>query len=478
MTVLDRSVVLVLVGITAFVCPIVQTFTPSEYLANNETFSKDSTARRNLASSPTCIKWGNTFDVPIISKNFARSCQLPDGRPICCEAIHPQSTMDAYSKPIGSNYSPSSRKRSRDEAGSRDLNDICVIAKTYISSPHELRELAAADRITALATDHTDPIRMKAVMDFVLSADSITHANRWLERVKHHMNNNGTRQSNDDAPHHPYDLEYLSRFEITRTCGSRVDKWIEWIEPITVTARHPFSFSSCRPVKPFLTADTPKAARSNVEYVLLQGGKHLFDQTYSSSTGKRLKTSRASSSRKQQQRGQPRHYMLDAGTSTFDSSLFWFTCAYAQRKIGFDQVFAWEMTLLEPTDYWRRVPMHWKPYWHFYNVPISADKEHADSPVRFLQQMATPDDFVALKLDIDSPDYEMPIAMQLLTDNTFSTLVDEFFFELHYRCEVMTSCGWGKKVPAESHGLVLDRPHVLRFFMDLRKRGIRAHIWP
>jgi hypothetical protein len=42
----------------------------------------------------------------------------------------------------------------------------------------------------------------------------------------------------------------------------------------------------------------------------------------------------------------------------------------------------------------------------------------------------------------------------------------------------MTSCGWGKRVPSESHGLKLDRPDILEFFMNLRKKGIRAHIWP
>lgn len=59
----------------------------------------------------------------------------------------------------------------------------------------------------------------------------------------------------------------------------------------------------------------------------------------------------------------------------------------------------------------------------------------------------------------------------------------ELAFASHFfcslRCEVMTSCGWGKRVPYESHGLVLDRSHVLQFFIDLRKKaGIRAHIWP
>jgi hypothetical protein len=43
----------------------------------------------------------------------------------------------------------------------------------------------------------------------------------------------------------------------------------------------------------------------------------------------------------------------------------------------------------------------------------------------------------------------------------------------------MTSCGWGKRVPAESHGLPLLRSQVLRYFIALRAvGGIRAHIWP
>lgn len=73
---------------------------------------------------------------------------------------------------------------------------------------------------------------------------------------------------------------------------------------------------------------------------------------------------------------------------------------------------------------------------------------------------------------------EMPIALSLLNDPSIFHLVDEFFFELHFRCEVMTSCGWGKKVPVESNGLELIRSKVMQFFIDLRKKGIRAHVWP
>ena len=198
---------------------------------------------------------------------------------------------------------------------------------------------------------------------------------------------------------------------------------------------------------------------------------------------------------------------------------------------------------------------------------------------------------MSFKLDIDHPDTEIPIALSLLEDPKLATIVDEFFFELHFRlhlllppshfpsvshlhshylsliifsmiflcslcpsqscaqsfplylsspfstllslfslppvcpsplnnlhhlfnhltflrifnslmsidlcaispllplapicsslflhrCGVMTSCGWGKRVPEQSHGMKLDRPTVLKYFIDLRRKGIRAHIWP
>ena len=153
---------------------------------------------------------------------------------------------------------------------------------------------------------------------------------------------------------------------------------------------------------------------------------------------------------------------------------------HSKRKIGFDQVFGFELTLLEPQDYWSKVPPKWLPYWHFYNTPISQDAAHAYSPVRMIKSIASQNDFVGFKLDIDTPSVEMPIAMSLLMDDTFASLVDEFFFELHFRCEVMTKCGWGKNPYKEDiqAGLVLDRPHVLKYFMELRHKGIRAHIWP
>lgn len=149
-----------------------------------------------------------------------------------------------------------------------------------------------------------------------------------------------------------------------------------------------------------------------------------------------------------------------------------------QRKIAFDQEYGFEHTLLEPQDFWSRVPTSVKPYYHFFNAPVSAGLEDQVAPLRFIREIASPEDFVSFKLDIDTPSIEIPIAMEILRNPKIAALVDEFFFELHFRCELMMLCGWGDNIPEEDHGLVLNRYHAMKFFRVLREQGIRAHIWP
>ena len=183
--------------------------------------------------------------------------------------------------------------------------------------------------------------------------------------------------------------------------GKVVDEWNEWIEPLTVTARHPFGFADCKPYAnsaKFSESSAPKERRSNVDYVLLQSGKDLGKQ-------EEFKKKNIESPRK--------HFLFDAGTSTFDSSLYWFTCAYSQRRVAFNDVYGWEMTILNPVEYWEKVPPKWIPHWHFYNTPVSGNPVKSSSPVRIIKSIADEDDFVAFKLDIDHPDTENPIAMDL-----------------------------------------------------------------
>ena len=84
-----------------------------------------------------------------------------------------------------------------------------------------------------------------------------------------------------------------------------------------------------------------------------------------------------------------------------------------------------------------------------------------------------------IQLDIDTPEVEIPIALQILNNvDNIATYIDEFFFELHFRCEYLMHCGWGQKMPENSFGLQMDRPHAMELFQNIRKLGIRAHFWP
>lgn len=147
-------------------------------------------------------------------------------------------------------------------------------------------------------------------------------------------------------------------------------------------------------------------------------------------------------------------------------------------NITFDESYGWEYTLLEPNKFWQNVPDGIKPHYHFFNVPITGTPNSAQNPLRYIREIARESDFVAFKLDVDTPTVELPIALELLRDPTIGKLVDEFFFELHFRCDLMMSCAWGYDIPEEFDGLRLDRPSTLKYFRDLRHAGIRAHIWP
>jgi hypothetical protein len=433
--------------------------------------------KRARVKSQECVKWGNQFAVPLDGNNLRLDCKSPAGRPVCCVAM-----AEDEKQFRGVGYGIEDLKDGINSIENK-VKEVCTITKEYFSSPQELREFQVAKRISKMgATElqafkdggekeevdsgtrlplHVHEQRKLALLNYVTSPESVANATKWLNRVSLHMASDSVPEETAD------DGEFLSRFLVTKTCNGEIkDQWNEWIEPLNVVARHPFGFGTCRPAgTTYAQTNAPRKPRSDVDYVLLQSGRQLAKQ----------ENSKLSKGNKQSRK----HYMFDAGTSTFDSSLYWFTCAYSQRKVAFDDVYGWEMTILNPQEYWEKVPPKWLPHWHFFNTPISSDHSSAHSPVRIIKSIASETDFVAFKLDIDHPDTEMPVAIDMLKDTKFSNLIDEFFFELHFRCEIMTSCGWGKQVPYESkEGLKLERADVLDYFLKIRQMGVRAHIWP
>jgi hypothetical protein len=92
------------------------------------------------------------------------------------------------------------------------------------------------------------------------------------------------------------------------------------------------------------------------------------------------------------------------------------------------------------------------------------------NPFTLLQQIATAEDFVLVKLDIDTPSIESVLVEQLRTDKTLLSLVDEFYFEHHVDLPPMRNF-WGSPIP----GTLADS---YRIFSELRHLGVHAHSWP
>ncbi len=153
-----------------------------------------------------------------------------------------------------------------------------------------------------------------------------------------------------------------------------------------------------------------------------------------------------------------------------------------QKGIDFDQIFGWEITLLEPKLYWKRTPMKLLPHLHFYNAPVAIAHSSSDkvdhNVLSMIEQIGKEEDFISVKLDVDSSAVELPFVSAVLQSKKLQSLIDEFFFEFHFRCDFLMFCGWSYKVMHSYEGFIMDRYHVLQTFTQLRQAGIRAHIWP
>ena len=89
-----------------------------------------------------------------------------------------------------------------------------------------------------------------------------------------------------------------------------------------------------------------------------------------------------------------------------------------------------------------------------------------------LVELANPDDYVCVKLDIDTPGIENALVSQLLHNDTLLGLVDELFYEHHVDSWTMRPY-WGKL-----RKLRMTMKDSYETFSALRESGVRMHAWP
>ena len=93
------------------------------------------------------------------------------------------------------------------------------------------------------------------------------------------------------------------------------------------------------------------------------------------------------------------------------------------------------------------------------------------NPLRTILKQFGEDDFIVLKLDIDTRSIEIPLVKQLLEDKDgiYHKLIDQFYFEHHVHMAEMRQF-WGGSMS----GTVKES---LELFRGLRENGIPSHFW-
>ena len=176
---------------------------------------------------------------------------------------------------------------------------------------------------------------------------------------------------------------------------------------------------------------------------------------------------------------------LNGGGKTPSLPLFY--CMYQDRCLEPDEIYAWEPNPHEKEkhltmkDFLGEIPARVRAKVHYYEdfvdegslkqaeEPLSDPNHPVNSFLEILESVVKPDDFVAVKVDIDTPNVELTIMEAIAERPKIAALIDELYYEYHYYIDGM-NFGWGRKVSG-------DVDTALGLMRRLRELGVRAHFW-
>lgn len=143
---------------------------------------------------------------------------------------------------------------------------------------------------------------------------------------------------------------------------------------------------------------------------------------------------------------------------------------YQKFGFHFDHIYGYEKTFTDPEKVFSELlPPELHTSYHWINAGVNAKKNSSLNPLDTLVRKFSPDDFVVVKLDIDTAFLELPLAKQLLNDPEISSRVDQFYFEHHVHMQEMARI-WRSGMD----GTLQD---TFSLFSDLRRAGVPAHFW-
>ena len=234
-------------------------------------------------------------------------------------------------------------------------------------------------------------------------------------------------------PELPSDASIWSYFEWTDRTGATQR---EYIEPLVSHLRHPIA-------------------------VCQHGHEFNVDRSYVLPPAKRAHRRKA--------------LLFDAGASSWHSglggaSLSYYAEVWSRYGITWSHVEAWECTVPEP-EFYKTVPKEWKPKVLYHQKCIATSPAKEPFVPSVIRQRATKEDYVLFKLDIDSKAVETAIVDFLLRSDKHLALIDEFVWEHHVDNYLMARY-W--KDTADTTKTIADS---YGYFLELRRRGVRAHSW-
>ena len=178
-------------------------------------------------------------------------------------------------------------------------------------------------------------------------------------------------------------------------------------------------------------------------------------------------------------------YLFDVGANLYDGwqitnkwfikgsmSTKWFVDAYNISNIGFDRILCWEANHMEPKKIYHHIPRKVLGKISYFNIPVTAEKESEKNPLTIMKDVATTEDFVVIKIDIDAPLIELPLIHEIINDPVLRELIDELYFEHHVHGSPMVHLGWGGQMSV-NETLISS----YEIFSKLRELGVRAHSW-
>ena len=144
---------------------------------------------------------------------------------------------------------------------------------------------------------------------------------------------------------------------------------------------------------------------------------------------------------------------------------------YEKFGFYFDHIYGFEIT---PTDankvYGEMLPEKYFPSYHWINTGVSEKQESKLNPLHSILKYFNHDDLVVVKLDIDTPEIEVPLAYQILNDESLHGIIDHFYFE-HHVSLLELRANWH----AGSRKETLQDTFTL--MNGIRRKGVAAHFW-